>query len=159
MTAQLYTLNEITEALRWMASENDSIEHHMKSGDFRRKFSQYVMANRAKRDTGEVADLHDRLIPIRYEGADVYLLDDVQGALTKQQFAAFVQLMRTHQIRIELDEATYVPTKLIDLFIKDQLKVTKLKDTPSPDTLPEEVKEMTEPRSDRDDEPAILEFA
>ena len=122
MNTHLYTLNEITDALRHLAAEEDSITALLKRGSFRKQFDQYIADHRTKRSAGEVSTLHDRLVATIVDDTKVYVLDDIQGALTKTQFAEFMTFLRYQHIETSIDDETYVPVAIVDSFITDTLQ-------------------------------------
>jgi hypothetical protein len=159
MNAQLYTLNEVTDALRHMMKENDSLEYHLKGGDFRQAFARHVTTARSKRDTGAITSLHDRLVPIAYQGLEVYMLDDIQGALNKAQFSLFVKLMKFHDISIEYDKVTYIPIKLVDIYIQGTIVPGQKTEQEEEEELPDIEEIPEEPEDIPLEEPSTIKFA
>ncbi len=137
MKVQLFTLNEITDAMRQLSKEEDSITALLGSGQFRTKFETCVYESRSQRDASSIETLTERLVPITHNGQDVYILDDIQGALNKKQFAAFMTFIKRQQLAIGGDETTYVPVGLVELFIQSQQEPTPAEETLEPDDLAE----------------------
>ncbi len=156
MKVQLYTLNEIVDTLRHLSHREDSITEALKAGDFRFKFESYVSESRAKRDTGNLLTLPARLVSITHNGKDVFILDDIQGAVTKKQFAKFMALVRAHPVEVSVDEVTYIPTDLVDLFVQSEHHLTSPEEA-SGDELLETSEEL--PAIEPDEESSSLRFA
>jgi hypothetical protein len=119
MNIHMYNLNEVTDALKHLARQEDSVTQLLKRGDFRKQFNQYVTDRRAKQSAGEISGLAERVVPVTVDGEDVYFLDDIQGVLTKAQFAEFMSFLRSHNVDISIEEDSYVPATVVNLFIQD----------------------------------------
>ncbi len=121
MKVQLYTLSEITETLRTLSKERDSIKAVLGAGDFRTKFENSVKEIRTKRESGGLPTLTERLVPMTSDSGEVvYLLDDIQMVVTKQQFTKLIKFLHEHEVPVSMDQPTYVPQPILELFIKSE---------------------------------------
>ncbi len=157
MKAQIYTLNEITDTLRRLSEEQDSIKDLLASGHFKWKFESHVSEQRAKRYGDALHTLTDRLTSTNHNGQNVYILDDIQAALTKQQFDKFMKFIRQYDVTIDSEKTTYIPANLVDLFIQNEQDIALPESTPEPDEVAEPMEKPAVVESSN--EPNHLKFA
>ncbi len=157
MKPQLYTFTEIIDTLRHLAKDEDSLTALMEAGHFKWKFESHVSEQRAKRYGDALHTLANRLTSITHNGQNVYILDEIQAALTKQQFDKFMKFIRQYDVTIDSEKTTYIPANLVDLFIQNEQDIALPESTPEPDEVAEPMEKPAVVESSN--EPNHLKFA
>ncbi|MDP9311503.1 MAG: hypothetical protein M3R24_11585 [Chloroflexota bacterium] len=157
MKPQLYTFTEIIDTLRQLAKGDDNLTALLEAGHFKWKFESHVSEQRAKRYGNVLHTLTDRLTSTNHNGQNVYILDDIQAALTKQQFDKFMKFIRQYDVTIDSEKTTYIPANLVDLFIQNEQDIALPESTPEPDEVAEPMEKPSVVESSN--EPNHLKFA